>query len=279
MALLERIVPEPIPQLALNTDLQATLLLGHGCNVVRQGHSVEAQRADVQRVATQKALEPQALKNSVQEHIFVVVPDISAPDPATRVAAQNLGGQRSGGAHSGSAPHTVGQSVVSLVCMPVRGSANPVVLVVALALSRAVEASQALRLAEVLGGAEVLGHAEVLARAQDLGRAQVRRLAQAQVALQGRVAHLFRVQFRIAHPTAGLQKPALDHHKLAVQELMRAMRECAGMQQSPVVSTRKAHRIQMATPALAAQSGMLAEKQAEQRASEKPQVATAAQLD
>lgn len=114
---------------------------------------------------------------------------------------------------------------------------------------------------------------EVLARARDLERAQ------AQVALQGRVAHLFRVQFRIAHPSAGLEKPALDHHKLAVQELMRAMRERAEMQQSPVVSTRKAHRIPMATPALAAQAGKLAEKLAEQRASEKPQVAMAAQLD
>jgi len=144
MALLERIVPELLPQLAPNTDLQATLLLEHVCNVVRQEHSVELQRAEVQQVATRKALEPQALRNSVQEHIFVVVPHTLAPDPATRVAAQNLGGQRPVGAHSGSATHIVGLSVVSLVCMPVRGFRSPVVLVVALALSRAVEASQAL---------------------------------------------------------------------------------------------------------------------------------------
>lgn len=135
MALLERIVPELIPQLALNSDLQATLLLEHGCNVVRQAHSVEAQR-----VATQKALEPQALKNSVQEHMFVVAPDTSAWDPAARVAAQNPGGQRSGVPDSGAAPHIVDQSVVARVCMPVRGSVNPAVLVIALVLSRAVGA-------------------------------------------------------------------------------------------------------------------------------------------
>lgn len=51
------------------------------------------------------------------------------------------------------------------------------------------------------------------------------------------------------------------------------------MQQSPVVSTRKDRRIQMAIPALAGQAGMLAEKLVAQRASEKPQVAMAAQLD
>ncbi len=43
------------------------------------------------------------------------------------------------------------------------------------------------------------------------------------------------------------------------------------MRQSPVVSTRKDHRIQMAIPALAGQ--------VEQRAFEKPQVAMAARLD
>lgn len=60
---------------------------------------------------------------------------------------------------------------------------------------------------------------------------------------------------------------------------MSAKWEQAGMRQSPVVSIRKAHRIQMATPALAGQAGMLTEKLAEQRAFEKPQVAMAAQLD
>lgn len=112
--------------------------------MVRQAHSVEAQR-----VAMQKTLEPQALKNLAPEHIFVVVPDMPVPDPATRMAAQNLGGQRtgavhSGAVHSGAVPHIVGQSMVALVCMPVRGSAHPVVLVVALALSRAAAPSQAL---------------------------------------------------------------------------------------------------------------------------------------
>lgn len=135
----ERIVPERLPQLALNSDRPAMRLPEHGCNVVRQAHSVEAQR-----VAMQKALEPQALKNLAPEHIFVVVPDMPVPDPATRMAAQNLGGQRTGAVHSGAVPHIVGQSVVALVCMPVRGSANPVVLVVALALSRAAAPSQAL---------------------------------------------------------------------------------------------------------------------------------------
>ena len=133
MVPLERIVPERLPKLDPNSDLQAMQPLEHGCNVVQQAHSVEAQW-----VATQKVLEPQALKNLVQEHMIVVVPDMSAPDPEPRMAAQNLGGQRSGVPYSAAAPHTVDQSVVARVCMPVQGSVNPVVLVVVLVLSKAV---------------------------------------------------------------------------------------------------------------------------------------------
>lgn len=138
--------------------------------------------------------------------------------------------------------------------MPVLGSAIPVVLVVALVLSKAAGALQARGLAAVQG--RVLVHALALA----LG------------ALPGRVAHLFRVQFRIAHPIAGHQRPAEDHHKLAAQALMR---ERVEIRQNPVASTRKDHRIQMAIPALAGQT----EKLVEQRAFEKPQVAMAARLD
>lgn len=87
IARLERIVPEQIvperrPQLDPNRDLKATQPLEHECNVVRQVHSVE----------TQKALESRALNDSVQAHMSVVVPEMSARNPAPRVAAQNPGG-------------------------------------------------------------------------------------------------------------------------------------------------------------------------------------------
>lgn len=138
MALPELLVPEPLPPLAQDIDLKAQLLQEHECIVVRQAHSSAGQRAEAQRVATQKAPKSQGPKNSDQEYVIVVAPDTSAQDPAIWVTAQNLRAQLSGVQHFGAVSHIVGQSVAALERKPVRGSADPVVLVVVLSLSRAV---------------------------------------------------------------------------------------------------------------------------------------------